>query len=144
MGARGRTPQNASSALELVAKSRPKPPKQLPKKAKDTWKQVVNSLPVDHFRQSDLPLLEKYCMSDHVYWLAMQKVIDEDSLVIVTEKGYSLPDSYLTVANKQAQIMTALATKLRISPNSRISMSKAGYEKEESKPSKRSGLMFGG
>jgi P27 family predicted phage terminase small subunit len=144
MGARGRLPQNAPASLDLVVKERPRPPKKMPKRAKDTWKQITNSLPVDHFRQSDLPLLEKYCMADHIYWDAMDKVLDRGDLAIVTEKGYSLPDIYLTIANKQAQIMTALSVKLRVSPNSRISYMKAGFEKEEGKKSKRGGLMFGG
>jgi P27 family predicted phage terminase small subunit len=144
MGLRGRKPKSEVGVLALTPRTRAKPPKGFPDKARGTWKRIVNSLPHDHFRLSDLPLLEKYCMADCIYWQAMQKVLDRGELAIVTEKGYSLPDIYLTVANKQVQIMTALSGKLRLAPNSRISHSKAGFEKEERPASTRAGLKFGG
>lgn len=127
MGARGKKPQSAC-ALELVPKKRPDAPKRLPKVAKAMWKQIVSSLPADHFRRSELPLLEKYCMAEDLYWKAM--ALMDESMLIITEKGYTLPDTYLTIANKQVQIQTALATKLRIATNARINNTKAAYEKE--------------
>jgi phage terminase small subunit len=140
MGARGKKPENLY-ALDLPVKSRPKPPKNLPKRAKAVWKDIVDTLPADHFRKSELPLLVKYCMAEHIYWQAIEKM--SDSLTIRTEKGYELPDTYLIIANKQVQIQTALATKLRICTNARISKAKVAYEKEEPER-KRKGLMFGG
>jgi len=139
MGLRGRKSASATS-IGLVVKKRPDPPKRLPKVGKAMWKQIVGSLPVDHFRQSELPLLEKYCMAEHVYWRASELM--DETLVITTAKGFSLPDTYLTIMNKQVQLQTALATKLRISTNSRVTKFQAATEKETVK-SKRRGLMFG-
>lgn len=143
MGARGREAQSEKQvkALGVVHKERPKPPRHLPKVAKALWKSIVDSLPVEHFKTCDLPLLTKYCMCEDIYWRAL-KLMDE-SMVITTEKGYLLPDTYLTIANKQVQLQTALATKLRIATNARVSKFKAAHEKEEPKRSRR-GLMFGG
>jgi len=104
------------------------------------WKQIVGSLPVDHFRRSELPLLEKYCMAEDLYWKAI--ALMDETMVITTAKGYSLPDTYLTIANKQVQLQNTLATKLRIATNARSSSSKVGHEKETVK-SKRKDLMFG-
>lgn len=139
MGLRGKKSDNVC-AMELVIKKKPKPPKRLPRIAKAMWKQIVDSLPVEHFRRSELPLLEKYCMAEDLYWKAIDLM--DRSMVITTAKGYSLPDTYLTIANKQVQLQTALATKLRIATNARISKDKAGAEKETPK-SKRRGIMFG-
>lgn len=140
MGLRGPKSENVK-ILDNVFKKRASAPKRLPKIARLVWKQIVESLPADHFKSSDLPLLEKYCMAEHVYWTAIGHVLSGD-VAIVTEKGYALPDVYLTVANKQIQIQATLATKLRICPNSRVSGFKAAREKE-SPQSTRRGLMFG-
>lgn len=144
MGARGRKPDSAVSHLDLVIKEKPKPPRSLSKRAKDTWKRVVDSLPVEHFRQSDLPLLEKYCMADSLYWQAMDQVMETGELTVKTKSGYETPSALVTVTNKQAQVMATLATKLRICPNSRVSQHQARDEKEETVTSKRAGLMYGG
>lgn len=139
MGARGKQPGNICK-MELTVKLRPKPPARLPRVARAMWKQIVGSLPIDHFRRSELPLLEKYCMCEDLYWKAL--ALMDESMVITTAKGYSLPDTYLTIANKQVQLQNTLATKLRIATNARSSASKVGHEKEAPK-SKRKGLMFG-
>ena len=117
------------------------------------WKQIVNSKDPGHFRRAELPLLEKYCMAEAIYWQAMDHIFamtDEQketgdiskNLIITTTKGYELPDTYLTIANKQVQLQTALATKLRIATNARVSKDKDGAEKESPK-SKRRGMMYG-
>ena len=139
MGLRGRKSES-EKALTLVVRQRAKPPAKLPKIAKAMWKQVVDSLPVDHFRRSELPLLVKYCMCEELYWRASELMAED--MVITTAKGFSLPDTYLTIMNKQVQLQTALATKLRISTNSRVTKFQAATEKETVK-SKRKGLMFG-
>lgn len=101
MGLRGKKSDNVC-AMELVIKKKPKPPKRLPRIAKAMWKQIVDSLPVEHFRRSELPLLEKYCMAEDLYWKAIDLM--DKSMVITTAKGYSLPDTYLTIVNKQVQL----------------------------------------
>lgn len=140
MGARGPKTENIK-ILNNIFKKRPSAPKRLPKISRTLWKQIVESLPADHFRESEFPLLEKYCIAEHIYWTSISKILSGD-VAIVTEKGYALPDVYLTVANKQVQIQIALATKLRICPNSRVSQFKAAHEIETPKSTRR-GLMFG-
>ncbi len=139
MGARGKKPTNVC-ALELTIKKRPGPPKRLPKIARAMWKQIVDSKPADHFHRAELPLLEKYCMCEDLYWKAM--ALMDESMLITTEKGYTLPDTYLTIANKQVQIQTALATKLRIATNARVSNSKAGHEQEPPKATSKGNTVW--
>ena len=146
MGARGRKP--ASLNLIKMEKARPAPPKRLNRIGKAMWKQIVNSYQPNHFRRSELPLLEKYCVCEQIYQMAMDKVT-ECGLVTTTETGYQVQNTYLNIANAQVKIQSTLATKLRIATNSRISGSKAGHEKEPFKDTgrggyNREGLMFGG
>ena len=144
MGIRGPKGEQSERAISmgLVIKQRPKPPRGMPKIARDCWKRIVDSLPVNHFHQAELPLLEKYCICEEIYQIAIEKTL-AGGLAIVTEKGYALPDIYLTIAQNQVKLQTSLATKLRIATNSRISNFKAAGEKEEPK-SRRKNLMFGG
>lgn len=145
MGARGPKGEQSENVtkMSLVIHERPKPPKKLPKIARELWKQIVDSKPVDHFQRAELPLLVKYCMAEHFYWQAVE-LMSED-MVITTAKGYSLPDTYMTIAQNQVKIQNALATKLRIAVNSRISNHKGAGEKEPPIPKReRKGLMFGG
>lgn len=148
MGARGPRGQEEERVVKLglaPPKERPRAPEWMKEgtRARDTWDRVVNSLPADHFRQGELPLLEKYCMAEEIYYQAAERM--SGTLTITTAKGYELPDTYLTIMNKQVTIQSMLATKLRLTPNSRISNNKAGHSKEEVPTnSMRQGLMFGG
>src|SRR5262245_10457700 len=65
MGARG---QKSSAELTLVARAeevlavqRPNPPVHLSDEAKREWRDIVNSLPADHFARATHPMLEAYC-----------------------------------------------------------------------------------
>ena len=135
MGLRGPKP---SGHLSLTEKSQPAPPKRLGKIGKAMWKQIVNSYQPGHFRRAELPLLEKYCVCEQIYWQAMDKV---NELITITDSGYPVQNAYLAIANAQVKLQSALATKLRITTNSRVTGSKVEHEKEPITNS-RNGLMF--
>ena len=141
MGARG--PKPSGHKLILLENKRPAPPKRLGKIGKAMWKQILNSYQPGHFRRSELFLLEKYCVCEEIYWQAMGKVT-ECGLVTTTETGYQVQNTYLNIANAQVKLQSTLATKLRIATNSRISGSKAEYEKEPFINSSRRGMMYEG
>jgi P27 family predicted phage terminase small subunit len=126
MGARGRKPANI---LTITQKKRPKPPKRLGKVGRAMWKMIVDSYPADHFRRSELFLLEKYCVAEQIYQAAMN-MVEEHGLVTTTDTGYMIQSTYLGIANAQVKLQATLATKLRIATNSRLSNAKAGFEKE--------------
>jgi hypothetical protein len=67
MGARGR---RSSAELTLLQRAEevfvvrgPDPPDHLSDEARMEWREVVNSLPADHFCRGMHPLLEAYCRS---------------------------------------------------------------------------------
>jgi P27 family predicted phage terminase small subunit len=141
MGARG--PKPGSANITRIFPERPKPPRGLPKPAKAKWRQIIDSLPPDYFKTWELPLLEKYCWAIHIYELAMVEVNKFGLVIPMGEKGYETVNPALTICNKQVQIMSTLATKLRLCPNSRVSKWAASATPERIS-SRRSGLMFDG
>jgi len=143
MGKRGPKGNNVSS-LGLAVKDRPKPPHWLPKKAKETWKRIVDSKKPDFFHEAELPLLEQYCMSVEIFHHARLQVYqngEPPKLTQSTPQGLEIPSAYLKIMDTQKKDMAMLSTKLRIAVNSRVSNHKAAGEKETVK-SKRVNLMF--
>jgi P27 family predicted phage terminase small subunit len=140
MGARGRKPANH---MMIAEKKRPKPPKRLGRIGKAMWREIIGSYPPDHFRRSELFLLEKYCICEEIYWEAMDKVT-ECGLITTTETGYQVQNTYLSIANTQVKLQATLSTKLRIATNSRISASKAGHEKEPIVNNSRRDMLYDG
>ena len=145
MGARGPKPEAEGKVIGLVPKERARAPEWMKEGtlARATWDRIVNSLPADHFKEADLPLLEKYCLCEQIYHHAARHL--SLSLTTITAKGYELPDTHLTIMNQQVKLQTGLATKLRLCPNSRITNNQAGHEKSRPpRNAERQGLMFGG
>jgi P27 family predicted phage terminase small subunit len=146
MGVRGPKPESQQNFARIYPE-RPKLPRGLPKPARDLWKTIVNSLPPDYFRGSETHLLAKFVMADHIYHLAMGEVRKGGLVVTMGDKGYEVVNPALTICNKQVQIMSTLATKLRLCPNSRVSKWQAATVKETSRTTLsgfRKELMFGG
>lgn len=143
MGARGPKSEN-QVALEVVKKSRAKPPRHLSKLAKQAWKQIVNTLPAEHFRASDLFLLEAYCEA-YATWRDAQIELakPENKFTVVSHTGFETANPLLNVIKQASSSMAQLSTKLRLAPNARISNSKAGHEEQPVK-SKRGRLLLGG
>jgi P27 family predicted phage terminase small subunit len=143
MGARGPKPESQTK-FHRIYPERPKPPRGLPKEAKKKWREIVESLPPDFFKAWELPLLEKYIWAIHIYQLAMIEVNKLGLVVKMGPNNYGVVNPALVVCNKQVQIMSTLATKLRLCPNSRISKWAASAAPDRKPSSTRSGLMFDG
>ena len=67
MGVRGRKSSTeltlVQRAEEVLVVKRPDPPDFLSEDAQAEWREVVNSLPADHFSRAQHPTLEAYCTS---------------------------------------------------------------------------------
>lgn len=148
MGKRGRTGElemkaaGKLSVIEPKQAARPLPVPGMNRRARELWKRIVASLPAEHFRPGDLPLLRAYCEADALHAKAARE-IGKDGGVIKTGTGSLKASPWIAVQTAQAHTMSTLATKLRLATNARITGKGAGKE-DESKPasSKRSGLMF--
>ena len=80
-------------------------------------------------------------MASYIYDLAMVKVREQGLVIEVGSKGHKIQNPALVIATKQAMLMSTLATKLRLTPNSRITKW-FGNTPEQKQYTTRQGLMF--
>ena len=106
---------------------RPRAPSWLPKYGKRVWREITKAQPVDWFRDSDLPLLESYCLQ-YSQMRECQDALEVEGLVIDTEYGPK-ENPHCKILSNAATKMNMLATKLRICPNARHSGNVAGNAK---------------
>ena len=85
------------------------PLKDLTRAEKVVWRGIVNSLPADFFRSSDVPLLANYCrFAVRSNYLAGR--LTEDPMDAEADK----------MLRGATASLTSLATKLRLCPNARM------------------------
>lgn len=141
MGLRGPKSEKHLNVVR-VAPERPKPPKGMGKRAKKTWKNIVDSLPPGFFRVGALPLLRAYCEAESVHYDAML-LIEKSSILIKTREGNFVKNPAVSIQSAKSNEMASLASKLRLSPSSYRDRDAAGKDGREQPKSKRAGLMFG-
>jgi phage terminase small subunit len=108
--------------------------------ARYRWDTLVNSMPADHFRAGDLPLLRAFCEA-YAASLVAEKEIRKNGRYYTDKMGNHKKRPAVADLREQANLMAQLATKLRICASTR---SGGRSKPEETKPkSKREGLMFG-
>jgi hypothetical protein len=109
--------RKSAAALTIVAASSPSvvaPPSELTESEADLWRAVVDSKPRDWFGEDSLPLLKEYvraaAMCDRL-----------DLRIKATEEGGSVGDVRLVLdmRDKEARRVAGLATKLRLTQQSR-------------------------
>jgi hypothetical protein len=114
MGARG--PKSAASLAVIgsggiLTIRRPDPPRELTSEQTNVWREVLDDLPADWFRPSNLALLEAYCR--HV--VASRRVAQ---LIEAEEQsdGFTLEryDFLLRVQEREGRALSSLATRMRL------------------------------
>lgn len=140
MGKRGPKPAGKLTVLDKTIQKRISPPPGLSKRARSLWKSVVESVPADHFKQADIPLLVAYVEAAD---LAKKAEAQIRKLGLIVSGGNGGPKANPAIAIKTAQagIMASLATKLGLCRSARR---KSDKNSNETPKPKRSGLMFQG
>ena len=127
MRQRGR---RSAAGLSVVAIScdaqRPPPPEHLKREQAKIWREIVDSTPAGWFRSNDV-LLELYCR--HVHTASqLAKLIDAHSGGMGEIKTL---DRLLRMRERETRMMTHLATKMRLTQQSRIAPRSAGQQMED-------------
>jgi phage terminase small subunit len=113
-------PRKSAAALAVApvtnreASARLKPRTGLPPEVKVLWLELVASMPSDHFRESDGPLVEQYAQAIALARKAYAN-LDEEGPVVA---GRANP--WLIVLEKAHRSSVALSMRLRLSPQSRM------------------------
>ena len=110
-------PGRQSAASLVVAPVSPwarlEPPETLTEAQARVWREVVATKPVEWFKADSAPVLEAYCQSVENYRRTATALDQTDSCDLQTYRVLS------ELVIKQANLVAALATKLRLTPQSR-------------------------
>jgi hypothetical protein len=127
MGARGKKPGAALGIVKssITAITRPVPSKHLTTEQANTWRSVVDRLPADWFPRETHGVLEAYCR--HVD--AGRRIADliESLLKNSDDLDYLIGefDRLLRMQERESRAMSSLATRMRITQQSRINYKKS-------------------
>lgn len=114
------------SVITAIPGQRLRPPSRLSREAQAVWRAVVATRPHDWFSAADAPLLEAYCNAVVGYRLVSKRVaafnleLLEDDLEVLTF------DRLTKIADRQARVLASMATKLRLTQQSRYTPKAAG------------------
>lgn len=141
----GRISAAAQSVVQVETGKRLAPPPGLTSKERDLWIKIVDEKPADWFRQESVELLKMYCRcSIMLGWLgekitAVMDVIDaaegledEKGMPDLESMGQALLNltKFQQMEAKYAQNLMAVATKLRLTPQSQIVPSASGQARK--------------
>src|SRR5215213_11659691 len=100
---------------------RPLPPDYLTSEQREVWRKVLDDLPADWFRDSNLDLLASYCR--HV--IASRRVAQ---LIEIEEKSDAFsPSNYdllLRMQNRESRALATMGTKLRLTQQALVARDK--------------------
>jgi len=114
MKQRGRISAAAMSLIGVGGEqARPSPPACLSGPERELFAALVTGCDADHFRQTDLPLLSRYC---EAAILAEQAALELRNCAVVDGK----PSPWIVVQEKCVRAMVSLSLRLRLSPQSRL------------------------
>ena len=116
-------PRRSSAALVAIPdvtgkQPRVKPPAGMTPRARDIYLDTVNGLASDHFAPSDVQLLRQFCVACEMAELAEAQLVKDGHVI----DGRA--SAWLTVQEKAHRAQAALALRLRVCPQSRISKHK--------------------
>jgi len=129
-------PRAAARAPRLVARARMTAPKDLTDAQRKQWRSIVNSLPADYFRPSDVSLLRAYCIASAMLADAADE-IGRDGITIDNGHGRRVPHAAVHVMSAATAAMAQMAVKLRLCPSSRYDDRTAATKANASKDAKR-------
>ena len=124
MGARGKRSAADLAVVTVIGSERPAPWPALTEAEATYWRNVVDSLPADWFRPSDLPQLAAYCKAAAQQDAAHARLADEDA-VEMNAAGTRVPNPNFRIIAACTQQMAQLAGKLRLCPSARYDEKKA-------------------
>lgn len=104
----------------------PDPPKNLSVAQSEIWKLVIASRSGDMIAPEAYPVLVEYCRSITAADMIAEQIDHFDPLWIAEDDGLKRWDKLLGMQDRVSAKVASLATKLRITPQTRIHKEKAG------------------
>lgn len=121
MSIRGRKPVPSAGTLKNTAlDSLPRCPSHLNEVARKEWRRLAAPLhSIGILTLADRAALAAYCQA-YARWAEAEEKLAETPALLKTPSGYVQQSPWLTVANKQMELMGRYMTKLGLTPVSRM------------------------
>ena len=130
MGDRGPTSEAELSAVAPVTDlpERPEPPPLFTLKEKATWWKITMGLPADHWRPSDLMLLEELCVITRLIQ-DCDTVLKETGQFIFSDRGNLSEHPAVMLRDRHVKTMVQIQKALRLCPSARVQKTDKGLGK---------------
>jgi hypothetical protein len=125
MGSRGKKSVGELSVVALSAR-RPEPPAELTAAEAVIWGAVVGTKPPDWFAADSFPLLVAYCRAIAVSNGLARAISTFDDEGLSDAQALAQYDKLLQMQERQCRLIASLATRMRLSQQSRFDRKKAG------------------
>jgi hypothetical protein len=120
MGIRGRKSLASLAVVRPISDSRPQPPPELTEEQSVEWLEVTRRLPTDYFPRETHAMLAAFCRHVVAYRM-LSKTIDEfEPTWMAEEGGLERLDRLGKMRDREGRALSSLATRLRLSPQSRM------------------------
>lgn len=94
-------------------------PKYLEGEARKEWRRITKQLQINHLiTEADRSLLAAYCQAYKI-WVDATEKVNKHGTVIKAPSGFPVQSPFVSIANKQVEIMIKLASEFGMSPASR-------------------------
>src|SRR5690606_15281507 len=135
MAQRGRKSAAALSVVsQLPGQRRPEPPDELTDEEAADWRDVVNRLPPDWFPAETHGLLVQYCRHVVKARVIAGLIQEFDISWASTDEGLARYDKLTQMAEREGRALSSLATRMRLTQQSRYRADKAVDPKVPRKP----------
>ncbi len=113
--------RKSAAALSILtpAFGRPDPPTDLGAAEADLWRSVVATKPADWFTRDTQPLLAAYCQAIVSWRNISTQVAAFDVAWLATDDGLKRYDRLMKMQDRQARVMASMATKMRLTQQSK-------------------------
>jgi hypothetical protein len=136
MAQRGRKSAASLSIVSVLGNERPPPPEELGEAEAEEWRAIAGRMPPDWFTRESHPLLVAYCrhiVAARVLAADMAKFMRFPPEMRLTSDGIDLYDKLRKMADRESRVITTLATKMRLSQQSRYTENRAATAADRGK-----------
>lgn len=131
-GNAGRRPLNTEEpepAGDLTA-----PPHWLSDRQKETWRYAIEAAPPGLLKRLDASVFTVWVVACDMHREAAEKVTQYGSLIKSPNTGVPMQSPYVSIMNKQGQIMMKAASEMGFTPSSRSKVKISGKPKSRNNP----------
>jgi P27 family predicted phage terminase small subunit len=116
---RGRKPKPHSSAVKVAGAALPRCPPHLDDVARAEWRRLAKPMyDAGVLTIADRAALAAYCQA-YARWVEAEERLKETPMLLKTPSGYVQQSPWLTIANKQMELMNRYMTELGLTPVAR-------------------------